>query len=167
MIKLSTLSLLSLALGAHASGTAQTVNISLKKVKVERVLQEISKQTDLRFFYDEKLLDNLAPISVNADHASITQVLSKALKGQNLTYQILNNTIVISEKQRTDIEVTGTVRDSQSALAGVTVSVQGNTALSTKTDANGEFKLRVPENAVLLFQYLGYTTERIQVGNQR
>jgi len=167
MIKLSTLSLLSLALGAHASGTAQTVNLSLKKVKVERVLQEISKQTDLRFFYDEKLLDNLAPISVNADHASITQVLSKALKGQNLTYQILNNTIVISEKQRTDIEVTGTVRDSQSALAGVTVSVQGNAALSTKTDANGEFKLRVPEKAVLLFQYLGYTTERVQIGNQR
>jgi len=167
MIKLSTLSLLSLALGAHASGTAQTVNLSLKKVKVEKVLQEISKQTDLRFFYDEKLLDNLQPISVDANHASISQVLSKALKGQNLSFQILNNTIVISEKQRTDIEITGTVRDAQSALAGVTVSVEGNSALSTKTDANGHFSLRIPEKAVLTFQYMGYTTERIQVGNQR
>ena len=167
MIKLSTLSLLSLALGAHASGTAQTVNLSLKKVKVEKVLQEISKQTDLRFFYDEKLLDNLQPISVDANHASISQVLSKALKGQNLSYQILNNTIVISEKQRTDIEITGTVRDSQSALAGVTVAVEGNSALSTKTDANGHFSLRIPEKAVLIFQYVGYTMERIQVGNQR
>jgi TonB-linked SusC/RagA family outer membrane protein len=167
MIKLSTLSLLSLALGAHASGTAQTVNLSLKKVKVEKVLQEISKQTDLRFFYDEKLLDNLQPISVDANHASISQVLSKALKGQNLIFQILNNTIVISEKQRTDIEITGTVRDAQSALAGVTVSVEGNSALSTKTDANGHFSLRIPEKAVLTFQYMGYTTERIQVGNQR
>lgn len=167
MIKLSTLSLLSLALGAHASGTAQTVNLSLKKVKVEKVLQEISKQTDLRFFYDEKLLNNLQPISVDANHASISQVLSKALKGQNLSFQILNNTIVISEKQRTDIEITGTVRDAQSVLAGVTVSVEGNSALSTKTDANGHFSLRIPEKAVLTFQYMGYTTERIPVGNQR
>ncbi|MGE8425598.1 MAG: TonB-dependent receptor plug domain-containing protein, partial [Sphingobacterium siyangense] len=166
MIKLSTLSLLSLALGAYASGNAQTVNLSLKKVKVEKVLQEISKQTDLRFFYDEKLLDNLQPISVDANHASISQVLSKALKGQNLSYQILNNTIVISEKQRTDFEITGTVRDSKAALAGVTVSVEGNSALSTKTDANGHFSLRIPEKAVLTFQYMGYTTERIQVGNQ-
>ncbi len=167
MIKLSTLSLLSLALGAHASGTAQTVNLSLKKVRIEKVLQEISKQTDLRFFYDEKLLNSLQPVSIQMDHGPIQQALSKVLKGQNLTYQILNNTIVISEKQRTDIEITGTVRSAESALAGVTVSVEGHTTLSTKTDANGQFKLRVPENAVLIFQYMGYTTERVQIGSQR
>ncbi|MDF2516794.1 MAG: hypothetical protein K0R59_2090 [Sphingobacterium sp.] len=167
MIKLSTLSLLSLALGAHASGTAQTVNLSLKKVRIEKVLQEISKQTDLRFFYDEKLLNSLQPVSIQMDHGPIQQALSKVLKGQNLTYQILNNTIVISEKQRTDIEITGTVRSTESALAGVTVSVEGHTTLSTKTDANGQFKLRVPENAVLVFQYMGYTTARVQIGSQR
>jgi TonB-linked SusC/RagA family outer membrane protein len=167
MIKLSTLSLLSLALGAHASGTAQTVNLSLKKVRVEKVLQEISKQTDLRFFYDEKLLNSLQPVSVNVDQGSIQQALSKALKGQNLTYQILNKTIVISEKQRTDIEITGTVRGSEATLAGVTVSVEGISALSTKTDSNGQFKLRIPENAVLVFQYMGYTTQRLQIGSQR
>ncbi|WP_346086176.1 TonB-dependent receptor [Sphingobacterium ginsenosidimutans] len=167
MIKLSTLSLLSIALGAHASGTAQTVNLSLKKVRVEKVLQEISKQTDLRFFYDEKLLNSLQPVSIQMDHGPIQQALSKVFKGQNLTYQILNNTIVISEKQRTDIEITGIVRSTESALAGVTVSVEGHTTLSTKTDANGQFKLRVPENAVLVFQYMGYTTERVQIGSQR
>ncbi len=167
MIKLSTLSLLSLALGAHASGTAQTVNLSLKKVRVEKVLQEISKQTDLRFFYDEKLLNSLQPVSVNVDQGSIQQALSKALKGQNLTYQILNKTIVISEKQRTDIEITGIVRDSASTLAGVTIFVEGNSTLSTKTNVNGEFTLRIPEKAVVVFQYMGYKTQRVQIGNQR
>lgn len=167
MIKLSTLSLLSLALGAHASGTAQTVNLSLKKVRVEKVLQEISKQTDLRFFYDEKLLNSLQPVSVNVDQGSIQQALSKALKGQNLTYQILNKTIVISEKQRTDIEITGIVRDSASTLAGVTIFVEGNSTLSTKTNVNGEFTLRIPEKAVVVFQYMGYKTQRVQIENQR
>ncbi|ULT28351.1 carboxypeptidase-like regulatory domain-containing protein [Sphingobacterium sp. E70] len=138
-----------------------------KKVRVEKVLQEISKQTDLRFFYDEKLLNSLQPVSIQMDHGPIQQALSKVFKGQNLTYQILNNTIVISEKQRTDIEITGIVRSTESALAGVTVSVEGHTTLSTKTDANGQFKLRVPENAVLVFQYMGYTTERVQIGSQR
>jgi len=166
MIKLSTLSLLSLALGAHASGTAQTVSLSLKNVRVERVLQEISKQTHLRFFYDEKLLNSLQPVSIHVDHGPLQQALSKVFKGRNLTYQVLNNTIVIAEKQQTDIEISGTVRDSVSALVGVTVSVEGKSAISTKTDANGQFTLRVPGKATLLFQYMGYITERVQVGTQ-
>lgn len=95
------------------------------------------------------------------------QALDKALKGQNLVFQILDGTIVISERKRTDMEVSGTVRDSANTLSGVTVHVEGQAGLSTKTDANGRYTLRVPENAVLIFRYMGYRIERIPVNQQR
>lgn len=167
IMKLTLLLLLGFTVGAHASGTAQTVNLNMKNAKLENVLEEIARQTKLRFFYDQKLLTHLRPVSVSLSNNQVDQALNKALKGQNLVFQILDGTIVISERKRTDIEVTGTVRDSINSLSGVTVYVEGQVGLSTKTDANGHYTLRVPENAVLVFRYMGYRVERIPVGQQR
>ncbi|MDR1983654.1 MAG: SusC/RagA family TonB-linked outer membrane protein [Prevotellaceae bacterium] len=64
--------------------------------------------------------------------------------------------------------VTGTVYDSdgQTALTGAYVSVKGNTSIGTSVDLDGKYTLRVPENAVLLFQFLGYKTQEVVVGKQ-
>ncbi|MGK6350061.1 SusC/RagA family TonB-linked outer membrane protein [Parapedobacter sp. DT-150] len=57
------------------------------------------------------------------------------------------------------IAVTGVVLDSldSSPLPGVTVSVQGS-AMSTKTNENGEYSINTPADATLVFAYLGYHT---------
>jgi TonB-linked SusC/RagA family outer membrane protein len=64
--------------------------------------------------------------------------------------------------------VTGTVTgssDSQ-ALAGVTVLVKG-TSTGTTTGINGKYSIQVPENqAVLVFSFIGYTSQDVTVGNQ-
>lgn len=53
-----------------------------------------------------------------------------------------------------------------SAIPGVNVIVKGTTT-GTSTDANGEFGLDVPDaNAVLVFSFIGYETEEVQVGEQ-
>lgn len=42
-------------------------------------------------------------------------------------------------------------------LPGVSVTVKGNTTVGTQTDANGNFKLVVPQNAkTLVFRYIGF-----------
>ncbi|HKZ36491.1 MAG TPA: TonB-dependent receptor [Chryseolinea sp.] len=52
------------------------------------------------------------------------------------------------------------------ALPGVNVIVDG-TAVGTTTNANGEYTLNVGDaNAVLVFTFIGYKTQRIPVGNQ-
>jgi TonB-linked SusC/RagA family outer membrane protein len=67
-----------------------------------------------------------------------------------------------------DIQVSGIVTSSenQEPLIGVNVQVKG-ASLGTTTDAEGKYELLVPnEDAVLIFSYVGYLTQEIQVSNQ-
>ena len=55
-------------------------------------------------------------------------------------------------------QVTGTVIDNQGMpIPGVSVIEQGTTN-GVVTDFDGNFSIEVPDTAVLLFRYLGYTT---------
>ncbi|MES2268954.1 MAG: TonB-dependent receptor [Bacteroidota bacterium] len=59
--------------------------------------------------------------------------------------------------------VTGKVTDAKdgSTLPGVSVVVKGTT-MGANTDANGQFKLTVPESgATLVFSFVGYTTQEV------
>ncbi len=63
------------------------------------------------------------------------------------------------------ITVRGTVTDASdgTTLPGVTVTIQGTT-LGTITDSQGDYELRnVPEDAVLVFSFVGMMTEEVPV----
>lgn len=64
--------------------------------------------------------------------------------------------------------VSGTVTDSkQEPLIGVNVVVKGNTSVGAITDVDGNYSLTVPEGkTVLLFSYIGYTSQEVEVGQQ-
>ncbi len=62
--------------------------------------------------------------------------------------------------------VTGTVRDNEGGtLPGVNVMEKG-TANGTITDANGNYTIAVPADAILVFSYIGYLHEEVNVNNQ-
>lgn len=63
--------------------------------------------------------------------------------------------------------VSGTVRDAGdgSTLIGVTVLVKGTTN-GTTTDINGQYSLTVPDNATLVYSFVGFVSQEILVGNQ-
>jgi hypothetical protein len=53
------------------------------------------------------------------------------------------------------VTVTGQVKDAQGQpMVGVTVKVKGTTA-GTQTDVNGKFQLQTPNDATLVFSFLG------------
>lgn len=52
-----------------------------------------------------------------------------------------------------------------SPVTGVSVAVVG-TSTATQTDGSGNYSLSVPANSTLLFSYIGYTSQRVPVGNQ-
>jgi len=64
--------------------------------------------------------------------------------------------------------VTGTVTDaSGEPLIGVNVLVKG-TAIGAITDFDGKYAIQqVPANAILVFSYIGFTSQELAVGNQR
>ncbi|GHM98684.1 SusC/RagA family TonB-linked outer membrane protein [Cytophagales bacterium WSM2-2] len=63
--------------------------------------------------------------------------------------------------------VTGTVKDPNGAgLPGVTIQVKG-TASGTVSDSDGKYAIAVGgENAVVVFSFIGFATQEIQVGSQ-
>ena len=63
--------------------------------------------------------------------------------------------------------VSGVVKDSQSseALPGVNVLKKGTT-LGTVTDVNGAFQINAGPEDVLVFSFIGYTSQEVAVGTQ-
>jgi TonB-linked SusC/RagA family outer membrane protein len=62
--------------------------------------------------------------------------------------------------------VTGSVRDDGGQLLqGVNVVVKGTTN-GTLTDNNGMFSISVPNNAILVFSFIGMSTKEVVVGNE-
>lgn len=66
------------------------------------------------------------------------------------------------------INVSGTVidREDQLPLPGVSVIIKGTT-IGTVTDTEGKYSLAAPSNqSIIVFTFVGYTTQEIQVGSQ-
>lgn len=71
------------------------------------------------------------------------------------------------EASRADVVVTGKVVDSKGqGLIGVSIKIKG-TSQGVSTDVNGDFKLTVAENGVLVVNYLGYESQEVQVNGRR
>ena len=62
------------------------------------------------------------------------------------------------------ITISGTVTSSNTnqGLPGVSIAVKG-TSLGTVTDSDGRYSISVPSDVTLLFSFIGYTTQEIQV----
>lgn len=66
-----------------------------------------------------------------------------------------------------EIQVKGKVTDENNVpTPGVNILIQGTTT-GTATDINGDYTIRVPgPDAVLVFSFIGYKTQQVQVGSQ-
>src|SRR5690606_19862601 len=72
----------------------------------------------------------------------------------------------IPENPLADLRVSGTVVDGNGdPIPGVTVSVEG-AGIGTATDLEGRYSLLVPDEATLVFSFIGYVTQRIEVGDK-
>lgn len=61
-------------------------------------------------------------------------------------------------------QVSGVVKggDSQQGIPGVSVKVDGST-IATSTNADGSYQITAPENATLVFSFIGYVVQRVQL----
>lgn len=87
--------------------------------------------------------------------------------GELNIFAIEEESKVVDEKHLLQTVVQGTVTDENGLpLPGVTVLVQG-TNIGTVTGMEGDYSLEVPAtNAVLIFSYLGFATQKIPVGQE-
>ncbi|EOR94311.1 TonB-dependent receptor [Arcticibacter svalbardensis MN12-7] len=164
-MKMTIVLIVAFSFGVRASGFSQSVSLTANSIELKQALAEISKQAGMRLLYNAALFDSAPRISVNLKVQNVDYALKKVLNGQNLSYRIIAGTITLTERKKTDFEVQGIVTDSIGVMPGVTVFLEGINGPSTVTDQNGQFHIRVPENATLVFRFIGYQDQKIHVGN--
>src|SRR5690606_33339148 len=85
-----------------------------------------------------------------------------------MVIQLLTLTYLLASEREgaADVTVTGTVSDANGApIPGVTIFADG-TSLGTVSDLEGKYSLTVPEEAVLVFSFIGYETQKIPIGGK-
>lgn len=179
IMKMISILILAFCLNASANGYSQRISLFLNNASLETAFKEIRNQTNFTFFYTESQLKNAKRITVAIKDASIDEILKECFKDQVLTFSILNQLIVITEKEEVNseikqsvelprrIEIKGKVVDETGApLINASVGVKGTTE-GTVTDIDGRFSLSVAEEgATLVFSYIGYETIELKVDKE-
>ena len=156
---------------AAAGHSQDRVTLNLKSVELRKALIAIEKKTDYRFLFNEKLVAHKPKVDINVVETPVVQVLNQLLQNTGITYKILGNKLVVLKEtvdeaslaELQEVRVTGRVTSSTGeGLAGVSITVKG-TRTGTTTDASGNFALTVPDNAVLVFSYVGYESKEVAV----
>jgi TonB-linked SusC/RagA family outer membrane protein len=154
----------------------QPVTIRVKNQRLTEALDQLSANQQVKFAYADNVLKPSFKININASNKSVRQVLDEVLAPFNLTYKVIDDVIVISEKAAA--ETVGTVRfaavkaikvqgkvtdDAGLPLPGVSVKYKGS-GTGTVTDVNGTYSLDVPSNdGILVFSFIGFTTREVPI----
>ncbi len=148
------------------------VTINKDNATVLQVMDAIETQTDYLFVYNKSEVNESRAVSVNVKDISVAEVLNLMFRETGVIYAMEGNNImlmagpapVMTEQQKS---VSGKVTDATGQpLPGVTVVVKGTTT-GTITDASGMYTLgNLPENATLIFSFVGMRTQEVVVGNQ-
>lgn len=143
-----------------ANTNAQRITLTEKSASLEKVLNQIHKQSKFDLVFHSSVVKDANPVNVSVSNVSLKEALDAVFIDQSLTYTIKDRAIVIKKAIQSDIiEVKGTVLDeTNSPILGVSIKIKGSQVV-TNTDVNGSFVLKnVKKNSVIQFSFLGYET---------
>lgn len=177
-MKLTVLLLTVAFLQVHASGTAQSVTLSGKKITLKQAFSAIEKQTGYVVFYNKEIFTSSKPLSLSVSAMPLTEFLDLVLKEQSLEYVIKDMSVVISRKFQPEssgeraplvpvdslITIRGKITNEQGEpLEGAVVTVNGSLK-QVAADAGGSFVLPdVEDKATLTISYVGYKTKTVKL----
>ena len=98
VMKITSILLLAACLQVSATGTAQHVTLSVKKVSLESLFKEIQQQTDYHFIYTRAILEDTKEVTIEVKDESIEQVLNEVFHDLPLNFTIVDKYIVIKRK---------------------------------------------------------------------
>ena len=163
------------SLQVSAGVYSQKVSISAKKQSLEAVFREIKSQTGYVFWYKLDLLKHANKVTISAFDQDLSRVLDQIFKDQPLTYEIVDKTIAVKEKEAVTsaenipppVTITGKIVDEKgNPMAGVSIQIKGAVGGVT-SGADGSFTISVAKtNAILIFSYVGFQAQQIPVNGR-
>ena len=106
-----------LSLSANSLAQQERVSLKMKNVGVERLFDEVQRQTKLYFLFNIEQVKQLGKISLDVNNETVESVLMSVFKDSGLTYVFNGNMIVVrprdsqENKEIKKIVITGKVSD--------------------------------------------------------
>ena len=158
------------------------LDVHLENSSLQEAFKIIEEQTAFYFTYDWNDLDPDVRINLNAQKASLKEILMNISREGRLSFRQINYNLdvrkiakgrkVRDDKRiitvQEDISISGKVvsEEDGEGLPGVNILLKGSSE-GTVTDAKGFYKIDVPdENAVLVFSAIGFISEEVVVGSR-
>lgn len=151
------------------------IHIPSGTMSVEKLIQEIEKQTDYLVIFSKREVDTSREVNTRPGSGKVSDYLSKAFDNTDVRYEFENNYILLSKNaspkpgaatQQKGHLVRGKVTDENGEpVIGANVIEKGTTN-GTVTDVDGNFSLTVAENKTLQVSYIGYREQEIAVGSK-
>lgn len=98
--RIGLLCILAFNITAAANVFSQAFNLKMKNVTLEEVLLEIQKKSSFDIICNSEQISNIKNLSVKVENANVEEILKQCLKGTVLSYEIVDNTVVIYEQKR-------------------------------------------------------------------
>lgn len=150
----------------------RTVKGSFKNLPVSEFLKKLESQSGFSFAYKNSEIDLEKVIDLVAVDEDIVSLVDRALSSQRLKAVVEGGRIVISKSASSDespkmSKITGIVKtDRGDPLAGTSVIVKGSSNRGVITDLDGKYSIMATKDEVLIFDFLGFYSQTIKVGNQ-
>ncbi len=176
--------LLACCLQVSARVNSQVVTLNVKNALLQRVFEDIKKQTGYSFMYTETMLKEAKKVSIKVKNSSLQDALAICFASQPFTYKIINQTVVVQPKEKAYQNISNTTNEMPLPpppveIHGKVVNQQGeplqnvsvlivDTKIGTTTDIYGFFRLTAPDNKniVLEVSSVGFQMKRVNVGKQ-
>ncbi|MFA7492614.1 MAG: TonB-dependent receptor [Proteiniphilum sp.] len=152
----------------------------MKNSSIEKILQTIEESSEFYFLYNSKLVDVDRKTNIKAKDESIASILNRLFEKKNVEYEVKGTQIILHPKEKGWIaseliteaqqqqrrQITGRIIDERGdPLIGANIIEKG-TSNGTITDINGNYSLRVEEEAVLYISYIGYLDQEINTAGR-
>lgn len=153
---------LCMSMSVGAFGQKQVIHLQRTKATVESFVKAIEKQTNMSVDFTQNALNLKRNVTVSSSKLTLAELLDEILRGQGLSYKIMDRHIAIVSKngesrvaqqnsnKPAKYEVKGSIVDPNGEpIIGATIVEQG-TNNRTITDIDGNFTLKTSaENPML------------------
>jgi len=151
------------------------LNLNSQTQTVSEILNDIERQTDFTFFYNNKQINLSRKVSLKAKNENVFQVLNQIFSGTNTTYKVLDKSIILSNKgsenanvsqpqQRGNLIKGKVVDEKGEAIIGASILEKG-TSNGTITDINGYFSLSVSGKSKIVVSCVGFMSQEVEAKN--
>ena len=164
------------------------VSINAQSADMRKVLNDIEKQTAVKFVFSNNTIKAANKITFNASAERLSFVLAKLFAPLSISYEVLGARILLVKAEVSSsisaqpdflqpskptlpaqlalFMVNGKVVDEKNeALVGANIALEG-TSKGTTTDLNGDFRLELEDgekNGTLIVSYVGFEKQSVAI----